>query len=218
MQENPWLQIPAQDYESHMSDVGQSSVLRELFAAVYRETRPVRLAILGCTTGDDFVSIDPGVTTTVVGVDVNPEYIAIAESRARARGQTLHLVLGDVLEAELPPGGYDLVHAALLLEYVEPAALLDRVYEWLSADGTFSLVTQEPAAGLPGVSNTRYQSLGILSGRMTLRSADEVAALGTRAGFRVASKREIRLPTGKSLVSTALKKAEGLADPTLRHR
>jgi hypothetical protein len=28
---NPWLRIPAADYEAHMTDVGQSQALREIF-------------------------------------------------------------------------------------------------------------------------------------------------------------------------------------------
>lgn len=36
---NPWLEIPAEDYESHMATIGQSAVLREFFSKVYTDRR-----------------------------------------------------------------------------------------------------------------------------------------------------------------------------------
>jgi hypothetical protein len=71
MEGNPWLRIPAEDYEGHMKAAGQSAALRDLFSVVYAERKPIRLAVLGCTTGSDLQQVDPAVTETVVGVDIN---------------------------------------------------------------------------------------------------------------------------------------------------
>src|SRR5450432_1441858 len=180
MERNPWLQIPADDYEAHMDAVGQSAVLRVLFADAYAERRPRRVAVLGCTTGGDLEQVDPGVTEVVVGIDLNPDYLEIARRRSGALGSGLHLVRGDVLEAELSGGPFDLVHAALLLEYVEPAALFRRIHRWLTPDGICSVVTQEPTAGLPSVSPTEYESLQRLATCMTLRDADEIVHLASQ--------------------------------------
>jgi hypothetical protein len=207
----PWLQIPAADYESHMSDVGQSAALRDLFSRVYAATRPARLAILGCTTGSDFAQVDPALTKVAAGLDINPQYIDIARTRWSGSDLTPHLIVGDVLEAELPAGTYDLVHAALLLEYVDPLALLARIHTWLSTDGACSLITQEPSTGLPAVSATRYESLRALAGQLTLRTADEVVSLANRAGFSETSRLALTLPGGKILVSTTFKRARSLA-------
>jgi SAM-dependent methyltransferase len=204
---DPWLRIPAADYEAHMRAVGQEAALREIFAGVYAETRPARLAVLGCTTGGDLALVQPAVTRLAVGVDLNADYLALAAERLGALGQRLRLVCGDVACAELPPGPYDLVHAALLLEYVDPPSLLGRISEWLGPAGTFSLVTQEPVKGLPEVSDAGYASLNSLAGRMTLRSADEVAALAAQAGLALASRRAIKLDSGKKLVSSIFDKA-----------
>ena len=68
--ENPWLRIPAADYEAHMEAVGQSAALRQLFSSVYRSIKPARLAILGCTTGADFEGVDPAVTAVAAGVSL----------------------------------------------------------------------------------------------------------------------------------------------------
>jgi hypothetical protein len=123
------------------------------------------------------------------------------------RGLSLRLVLGDVLDVELPPGQYDLVHVALLIEYVEPLTLLRRIHEWLSTDATLSLVTQEPMSGVPAVSRTNYESLQALAGHMIARRADHVEGLANQAGFRLVSRRVVSLPTGKSFVHTTFKTA-----------
>lgn len=156
MKDDPWLRIPAGDYEAHMSAIGQSAVLREVFARVYTEIRPSRLAILGCATGDDLCLVDPAVTELVVGVDINANYLEIARRRSAALGTRVHLVHGDVLQAELPRVPFDLVHAALLLEYVDPESLFRRTYQWLSPDGACSLITQDPLPGQVAVSSTGY--------------------------------------------------------------
>jgi hypothetical protein len=100
---DPWLRIPAEDYEAHMGAIGQSATLRELFSRIYAERKPKRLAVLGCTTGSDLERVDPAVTETVVGVDINLAYLEIARRRLRALGRRLDLVHGDVLHVELPP-------------------------------------------------------------------------------------------------------------------
>jgi SAM-dependent methyltransferase len=206
MEGNPWLLIPADDYEAHMGAVGQSAVLRVLFADAYAERRPRRLAVLGCTTGADLEQIDPGVTEVVVGLDLNPDYLEIARRRLGALGSRLNLVCGDVSEAELPGGPFDLVHAALLLEYVEPAAFFRRIERWLAPDGICSLVTQEPAPGVPSVSATKYDSLQRLAACMTLRDADEVMRFAGEAGLQPLRRQTVTLPTGKRLVSSIFEK------------
>jgi ubiquinone/menaquinone biosynthesis C-methylase UbiE len=194
------LQIPADDYEAHMNAVGQSAVLRELFAAAYAERRPARLAILGCTTGRDFSHVDPATTELVVGVDVNGDYLERARQRGSALGSRLRLIEGDVLLVDLPAGSFDLVHAALLFEYVEPLALFRRIHRWLSPEGLCSVVTQEPTPDVPAVSRTPYASLQTLHGRMRLRPADELAAVAGHAHLRLRRARAVKLPSGKTLV------------------
>jgi SAM-dependent methyltransferase len=205
--DNPWLDIPAAEYEAHMRAVGQAEVLREMFARVVAETRPTRVAVLGCTTGADLALLDANATELAVGVDINPSYIEIAAHRLRRLGERLRLVTGNVATAELPSGPYDLVHGALLLEYVDPDVLFARARGWLGPAGTLSLVTQEPAPDLRSVSETEYESLRALSGRMTLRAAAEVAALAAGAGFALAARRTVKLPSGKKLVSSLFDKA-----------
>ncbi|HSZ84097.1 MAG TPA: class I SAM-dependent methyltransferase [Polyangia bacterium] len=189
-----------------MAAIGQTAVLRDLFSLVYAERRPTRLAVLGCTTGQDLQQVDPALTEVIVGVDINPAYLEAARRRSSSLGPRLHLICDDVLTAKLPRGPFDLVHAALLLEYVDAPSLFRRIYDWLSPNGACSVITQEPVPDVAAVSSTRYESLLRLAGRMSLRSAEEVASLAGLVGFRLVRKRAVRLPTGKILVSSLFDK------------
>ena len=201
-EEDPWLSIPAEAYEAHMSAVGQSAVLRAMFFRVYTERRPRRLAVLGCTTGADLQRIDVAHTELAIGVDLNPTYLALARARLAALGPRLRLVEGDVMRAELPAHGLDLVHAALLLEYVDPLGLFRRILGWLAPGGACSIVTQDPAPGVPAVSETRHAAaLQPLAARMRVRDARQVTTLAAQCGLRLV--RQDATPVGsKSLVSS----------------
>lgn len=181
-----------------MREVGQSSALRAAFADAYAAVRPRRLLILGCTTGHDLDAVDPAVTETVVGVDLNPAYLALARPRAARLGRRVELVEGDLRTVRLPSAAFDLVHAALVFEYVEPAALFRRIAGWMAPGGACSVVTQNPTAGAAPVSRTPYTSLLALDGRLHLRGRDDVVADASGAGLRCASAREVALPLGKS--------------------
>lgn len=208
---NPWLAIPAEDFESHMATIGQSAVLCEFFSTVYAERMPRRLAVLGCTTGSDIQHVDPSATEMIVGVDINSGYLDLARERLRALGPKLQLVHGDVFQVDLPAVAFDLIHVALLLEYVDPLTPFRRIHRWLDSDGICSVVTQEPTVGASAITATSYQSLQLLAGRMSLRNAGEVATLATQAGFRLVHTQTIGLPSGKSLVNSIFEKAHGAA-------
>jgi SAM-dependent methyltransferase len=204
--DDPWLHIPAADYEAHMSAIGQSGALRALFMRAYAERAPRRLAVLGCGTGGDLQLVDPAATELAVGVDINPAYLELARARLGALVPRLRLVEGDVLRVELEPGGFDLVHAALLLEYVDPLSLFRRVHGWLAPRGACSIVTQSPAPDQPDVSDTRYSSLQALAGRMRLRDARQVAVLAAQCGLRLARAQSTMSVGGKALVSSLFEK------------
>jgi ubiquinone/menaquinone biosynthesis C-methylase UbiE len=200
MDDNPWLSIGADDYEGHMRAVGQSAVLRDFFRRVCAERRPTRLAILGCAVGADFEHIDPDDTQLAVGVDINPDYLAIARARFATLGPRMSLIAGDVLRVDLPGAPFDLIHAAMLLEYVDPTALFRRMQQWLAVDGVCSVVTQDPMPGVAPVSTTEYESLRRLTGLIVLRSADEIAGLADQVGLRLIVQRTAATPAGKRLV------------------
>jgi cyclopropane fatty-acyl-phospholipid synthase-like methyltransferase len=205
---SPWLQIPIRDYEAHMDRIGQSEALREIFARACMETRPRRLLVLGCSAGGDFPLVDPEVTQHVVGVDLNPE--AIEEARRRGAERCcadVRLIAADVLDVALPKGGFDLIHAALVLEYVDPLRLFERIAGWLDPDGACVTVTQTPMPGIAAVSCTGQDRLHLLSPAMTLRTPGQVEAIALRAGLRRRAARDVPLPGGKRFAVAEFRKA-----------
>jgi SAM-dependent methyltransferase len=207
MVESPWLHIPAIDYEAHMAEIGQSAALRAIFQRVCAQTRPRRVLILGCTTGKDFALLDPEVTTSAVGVDVNATYLATARSELGLRGTAVALIEANVLAVELPTAGFDLIHAALLVEYVDPEALFRRMSAWLAATGVCSVVSQNAAEGVDSVTRTARESLLTLDGHMRLRDPDQLDAAAVQAGLVRRSIDTVGLPRGKSFSAATFTKS-----------
>ena len=188
-----------------MDEVGQSAALRDIFARAWADVRPRRLLVLGCTTGRDFDAVDRAVTERSVGVDLNREYLDAARRRLERLGGTA--VHGDVLQAALPCSAFDLVHAALIFEYVDAAVLFRRIAEWLAPDGVCCAVTQNRAAGVASVSTTAYASLRALDGHMSLHAADQLSSHALHAGLERTSQWDVPLPRGKSFSVSTFRRA-----------
>jgi len=196
---NPWLDIPASDYEGHMASpqVGQLHLLNRLFKRVLTETRPVSVAVLGCTTGNGFEHFDPAVTHFILGVDINPSYLEITRERYRAWGTRLELKCADLHTDCFDGRQFDLVHAALVFEYVDVEIVLAHIFRALKPQGKLSVVLQLPNLGLPAVSHTPYKSLEKLAPVMHLLEPDQFTRLTRRAGFKEPAGEMITLPSGK---------------------
>ena len=195
-----WLTIPWEDYESHMDheSVGQLGFLREVFAEALTDHRPESVVVAGCATGNGFDRIDPGVTRRVIGVDVNPEYLRVARKRYADSIEDLDLRCSELSACEIEAGSIDLVHAALILEYVDPREVIERMAGWLRPGGTLVIVLQCPAAS--NVSHTEIESVRCLEGSIHLIDPAAVEELAEKAGLRLQRSRRIVLPAGKPFV------------------
>ena len=199
MSDNPWLAIPAGDYEGHMGTAGvdQLGPLSAILADVYRQVHPAHLAVLGCGTGDGLHVVDPTRTRRFVGVDLNPDYLALARQRQSRLAGVAEWICADVATCALEPARFDLIHAALLFEYVDPLLVLPRIAGWLSPGGVLSVVLQQPGGDAP-ISETGFASLQSLSALMALVPPERFRDLAARAGLSETSSRRIPLARGKS--------------------
>ncbi len=156
---NPWSVVQASDYERHMGPAGvdQLGPLSSLFQEVVLATQPDRVLLVGCSTGNGLEHVDPSVTRRVVGVDVNLQHLGIARQRFFHLGPRLELYNADIVEFRSPPQSYDLVHAALVFEYLHPEVLVRRISEWLAPKGTCSVVLQLPGGDPPEASSRALQ-------------------------------------------------------------
>lgn len=197
--ENPWLNIPLNDYEGHMDmpSVGQADMLAAGCANLVKTCRPVSAAILGCAGGNGFEQAVSGGVKRLVGVDINPAYIADAEIRYRDRIENLELYCAD-LSGHMPPiVPVDLVYGALVFEYVDIARALQNIKALCLPNGVFASLLQLPAEGKASVTPSPFNSLLTLGSIMQLVPPDEFQSAAEAAGFGFVSRKVISLDTGK---------------------
>jgi len=197
-----WALVPAAEYEAYMGPQGvdQLGALSAIFAKVYGAVRPARLAVLGCATGNGLEHVDRAVTRSVLGVDVNIQYLAVARQRFLALGPALELYCEDVLRVRLRPASTDLVHAALLFEWVDPLPLAERIAAWLAPGGACSVVVQlTPPAAPRGV---RAPAMEAAVASMRLVAPAELRASFRRAGLE--ERRAFEVPVGPARLLVAL--------------
>ncbi len=197
---NPWLQISAEDYEGHMSapNVAQLQMLNKIFADVLNEYQPKSIAVLGCTTGNGFEHLIDKQIDRIVGVDINHEYLAICKNRFEKSLPLLELICTDLNEASFPYSSFDLIHAALVFEYVNVDSLLLKISNWLRPNGILSVVLQLPSETSAPVSETPYQSLKLLSPVMKLIDPEEFRKIAQKYGLEEIKNYNIKLVSGKS--------------------
>jgi len=196
---SPWLDIPAADYEGHMSHgvVGQLQALNEIFAEIIVTFEPRGLAVLGCATGNGFEHIRPDVTKTVIAVDINAGYLDILKERYRSNLPGLQVVCADAARAEIEPGSLDHVHAGLILEYVKTGSILKRAASWLKTGGVLSVVLQLPSEQSGPVTDTPFDNLKLLEPAMRLVDPAEVTAEAQKVGLSHRKSFEVELMQGK---------------------
>jgi SAM-dependent methyltransferase len=191
---NPWTVVQAADYERHMGPEGldQLGPLSSIFQEVYLATQPDRVLVLGCGAGNGLEHVDPAVTKQVVGVDVNLQHLGIARQRYFHLGPRLQLYCAEMEKFRAPGVRFDLVHAALVFEYIHPDALVRRMVDWASEGGVCSVVLQLPG-GEPLEAPSK--AMRLIERAAKLFPPDELATLLEAHGF--ARKRERVVPVAR---------------------
>jgi SAM-dependent methyltransferase len=197
---NPWLSIPLSDYEGHMAlpEVDQARMLSDEFAALLQQHRPRSLAVIGCAGGNGFDRIDPRQTQRVIGVELNPDYLATLRSRFAGIYPSLELICADVQRSELEFAPVELIFAGLVLEYVDPAIALRNLARRLQPGGTLAVILQLPASAKASVTATQFTSLQQLAVIMQLIAPEEAIAAARAAGLSLSDTRRVVLHTGKT--------------------
>jgi len=180
---NPWLTIPAADYEGHMGspEVGQLAFLSEVFRDALNAYQPRCLLVVGCATGNGFEHIDRDRCEGVVAVDINPEYLSVLKTRFP--DAAIQTRCEDVATCEFDTASFDLIHCALIFEYVDPSSVVGKLARWLRPGGVLVVVLQLPHDNAAAVSATPYSSLRRLEPIMRLVDPGEFAALARDAGL-----------------------------------
>lgn len=193
---NPWTVVQAGDYEKHMGPDGvdQLAPLSALFQEVYLAAQPDRVLVLGCATGNGLEHVNPAVTQKVTGVDVNLQYLGIARQRFMHLGAKLELFCAEAEKFRAAPQSFDLVHAALVFEYLHPEPLVRRIAEWLAPAGSCCAVLLLPGGEAPPAPSKPMQ---IIEKAMKLVEPDELTRLFAQYGLARKRAKTVPLRHGK---------------------
>jgi SAM-dependent methyltransferase len=196
---NPWLDISESDYVGHMSspDVNQRPVLNRLLRHALESARPGTVLVLGCSTGNGLEHVDATVTRRVAGVDLNPTYVRRFIERFPNPAFALEVRCADLAEYAFETDAFDLVHAALVLEYVDWLPLLPRLADTLRPRGTLSVVLQRPSVSSPAVTPTAFASLRSLESVFHFVEPDVLVARASDVGLGLDYRRTEPLPSAK---------------------
>jgi SAM-dependent methyltransferase len=193
---NPWSVVQATDYERHMGAEGMDQLgpLSALFQEVVLAAQPDRLLVVGCATGNGLEHVDPTVTRRVVAVDVNLQYLGIARQRFFHLGPRLELYNADITTFRSLPASFDLIHVALVFEYLYPEVLVRRLAEWLAERGTCSVVLQLPGGEGPVPGSRALQAV---EKGMRLVPPEELTGLFGHYGLSARRQKEVPLRHGR---------------------
>ena len=199
---NPWLAVTAADYDGHMREIGQAQALERIFADAYARFSPRVLCVLGCGTGCGLGCIDPASAERVVCVDLNRKYLRLARKRNPQLEPVAEWRCAHVESLSFPARTFDMVHAALLLEYIEWRPAVAKIAGWLKKDGVLSVVLQLPRGRM--ITPTRYKTIRLLRPKHRLVPPRQFLARARRTGLNPVYTREVSLPGGKRFLHAAL--------------
>ncbi len=197
---NPWLKIPASDYEEHMRSpsVSQLAFIGEQFGKALEQFDSSSIALLGCATGNGLENIENEKSDRLTVVDINPDYLNILRERYEAKISGLEVVEADLENYSLENDAYSLVFAALIFEYVDARNLLKNITGALKDGGALVTVLQLPCDNLSNVTDTPYKSLESLKSIMKLVDPTSLKNFAMEEGLMMEDEKEITLHTGKS--------------------
>ena len=182
---NPWLTIPLEDYEGHMAlpGVGQAKMIANEFGQLLKTYAPTSAALIGCAGGNGFEESAKAGVTRLVGLDINPGYIAEAMARHAGRTMGLELYCADI-EGDMPElRPVNLVYGALVFEYVDIAKALKNLRGICLPNGVLAALLQLPKEEASSVSPSPFVRLKELSSIMRLVPPDNFRKLAEGLGF-----------------------------------
>src|SRR5262252_838007 len=194
----PWLRVTLNDYEGHMGVVGvnQLAPLSTLFGEALRFCEPASVAIIGIAGGNGLDRIDPQIHKRVVGIDINPDYLAAVRKRWPDQ-DWLELHHMDISKApNLSP--VDLVHAALLFEHTGLHPSLENCLSLVAPKGHFAAVLQLPSTLQEGVAPTGFSSMHNLKEHFSLIDPRPFRNAVASRGFALVLERNSPLRAGKA--------------------
>ena len=196
---NPWLAIGLEDYEGHMGsdNVRQLAALSDLFKSALDLCTPKSVAVVGVAGGNGLERVDSTITKRIVGLDINPRYLAAVRQRYGAlRG--LELCCSDLADLPSSLAPVELAHAALVFEHTGLGRCLENALLLVAPGGKLSVVLQLPSEAEQGVTPTRYSSMQTLRDSFALIDISQFRLKLEEKGFHLFHQERRSLPAGKA--------------------
>ena len=184
--------------------VAQAGYLADTLERLVREHAPRSVAIIGCAGGNGFERLFGFNLRRVVGVDINPSYLAEAERRYTGRFPNLELICSDITSQTCHFEPPDLIFAALVFEYIGVEAGLTSLRR-LSRPGTLTAtVLQRPHLDIGAVTPSPFSSLRKLDPVLRIVPPAQFHDSARQVGFTIRSSLPRTLPTGKAFEEVLL--------------
>jgi len=197
---NPWIEIPYTDYESHMKEIGQSQILSNLTEYCLNKYLPESFALLGCATGNGLEHVKPEITKGIYAIDINQNYLKKTKENFTEKIKNIETICADIENDELTINNIDLFFVGLVLEYVEPKRVLKKIINTLSKKGVLFIVIQKNRQ-TPFVSKTKYKSIEKLSDYSSEVNEKEIDAFIRSENLILINQEEINLAENKSFIT-----------------
>ena len=199
---HPWLSIPLEDYERHMSHhlVGQSLLLNSLTKKYLDDIKPETAVFLGIAGGNGLEHIDKNITRRVYGIDINPEYLNMTFKRYGSAIASLQLVNLDIVKQSETICKADFVWAALVLEYTG----IDKALEFCTNNihkAGHLIISIQSNNNKESVSPTGIDSIKKAGEIFSIVNPEDLERKAVEAEYRLIGKEENILPNGKSIIT-----------------
>lgn len=197
---NIWNEIPLNDYELHMNHetVGQLKLLDELTRNYLDIIKPKIAVFLGIAGGNGLDHINNTITSKVIGIDINEEYLSITQKRYAEKIPSLQLLQLDLSKEKSSLFEADFIWAALILEYAGIDNVLKFSYNNLKQNGHL-VVSIQSNNQVQSISETDIESVKKVGKIFKIVNPGELEKIAVRLYFLQLSSEENVLPNGKSI-------------------
>lgn len=186
--------------------VDQLAPLADLFGEALARLRPRSVAVLGIAGGNGLEHVDGTLTTRIIGVDLNPSYLAATKARyPDLRGLELHCA--DLEQDTLNLEPVSLVHAALVFEHAGTGQCLDTAVSLVAPGGHLSVVLQVPSDEHEAVSQAGFASIDTLADDFTFVDPHQLRRELAQRELRLTHQARRVLSTGKAFWSGYFERA-----------
>ncbi len=201
-----WAKVIAgEDYDGFMAEIGQAQANAGIVAEFIEHVRPekgARVVVAGAGTGQmfDHHPLARLPDHEVLFTDINPQFLARLEPRARQAGLVNFSILVDDLEQTQIPAGPDAIIVVLVLEHIQWERAL-RNLAALSPGALMIVIQKNPTDVATNVSPHRVLPASMQRGmddeKPHLLEAESLIATCGELGYAPVWRDERSVPDGK---------------------